>query len=90
MILLGCGHLVGLPSKSEKLINLQYLDIVDASRLTEMSRDVSQLKSLQRLTNFIMGQKIRLTIEELREFSDIWQKLHISKMQNGVCNEDAA
>lgn len=55
MILSGCECLIELPSRMENLINLRYLDVVGADRLTDLPSDISQLKSLQMLIDFIGG-----------------------------------
>ncbi|KAJ9685216.1 hypothetical protein PVL29_017301 [Vitis rotundifolia] len=90
MILRKCLSLVELPSKMEKLIHLRYLDISKCGSLREMSsHGIGRLKSLQRLTQFIVGQKSDLRIAELRELSEIGGKLYISNMENVVSVKDA-
>ncbi|RVW67014.1 putative disease resistance RPP13-like protein 1 [Vitis vinifera] len=54
-----------------------------------MPSNIGQLKSLQLLTNFIVGQKSGLRIGELGELSDIRGKLGISNMENVACAKDA-
>ncbi|XP_059590786.1 putative disease resistance protein At3g14460 [Vitis vinifera] len=91
MILRKCSSLVELPSKMEKLINLRYLDISECGSLREMSsHGVGRLKSLQRLTHFLVGQNNGLRIGELGELSSIRGKLHISNMENVVSVSDAS
>lgn len=67
----------------ENLINLRYLDVVGADRLIDLPSDISQLKSLQMLIDFIGGWKRGLRIEELKELSR-----GISTMENMVGVKD--
>ncbi|XP_010645585.1 putative disease resistance RPP13-like protein 1 [Vitis vinifera] len=91
MMLRGCLKLDELPSKMGKLINLHYLDIDGCGSLREMSsHGIGRLKSLQRLTRFIVGQKDGLRIGELGELSEIRGKLYISNMENVVSVNDAS
>ncbi|KAL6328102.1 hypothetical protein AAG906_033384 [Vitis piasezkii] len=74
-----------------KLINLRYLDIHGCRSLREMSiHGIGRLKSLQRLTQFIVGQNNGLRIGELGELSEIRGKLYISNMENVVSVNDAS
>ena len=86
MILSGDSRFIELPSRMDKLINLRFLDI---SGWREMPSHISQLKNLQKLSNFIVGKKGGLRIGELGELSDIGGRLEISEMQNVVCARDA-
>ena len=86
MILSGYNSFVELPSRMDKLINLRYLDI---RGWREMPSHISRLKNLQKLSNFIVGQKGRSRIGELGVLSDIGGRLEISEMQNVVCARDA-
>ncbi|KAJ9685225.1 hypothetical protein PVL29_017306 [Vitis rotundifolia] len=91
MMLRGCSKLDELPSKMGKLINLRYLDIDGCGSLREMSgHGIGRLKSLQRLTQFIVGQNNGLRIGELGELSEIRGKLYISNMENVVSVNDAS
>ncbi|KAL6311934.1 hypothetical protein AAG906_025678 [Vitis piasezkii] len=54
-----------------------------------MPSHIGQLKSLQQLTQFIVGQKSGLRICELGELSDIRGTLDISNMENVACAKDA-
>ncbi|XP_034704869.1 putative disease resistance RPP13-like protein 1 [Vitis riparia] len=90
MILRRCSCLNELPSRMGKLINLRHLDIFGCDSLKEMSNHgIGRLKSLQRLTYFIVGQKSGLRIGELRELSEIRGALYISDMKNVVSVNDA-
>ena len=90
MILRRCQSLTKLPSRMGKLINLRYLDLSRCDSLKEMStHGIGQLKNLQRLTHFIMGQKSGSRMEELRELSEIRGTLHISNVKNAMSVNDA-
>ncbi|KAJ9685832.1 hypothetical protein PVL29_017768 [Vitis rotundifolia] len=90
MIFRGCSHLIELPSRMGKLINLRYLDISKCYSLKERSsHGISRLKWLQKLPCFIVGQKSGLRIGELRELSKIRETLHISNVKNVVSVNDA-
>ncbi|CBI29749.3 unnamed protein product, partial [Vitis vinifera] len=86
MILSVYYHFIELPERMDKLINLRYLDI---RGWREMPSHISTLKSLQKLSNFIVGQKGGSRIGELGELSDIGGRLEISEMQNVECARDA-
>ena len=77
---------IELPERMDKLINLHYLDI---RGWREMPSHISQLKNLQKLSNFIVGQNGGSRIGELGELSDIGGRLAISEMQNVECARDA-
>ena len=91
MILRGCQSLIELPSRMGKLINLRYLDLYRCYSLKEMSthHGIGQLKNLQRLTHFVVGQKSGSRMEELRELSEIQGTLHISNVKNAMSVNDA-
>ncbi|CBI24810.3 unnamed protein product, partial [Vitis vinifera] len=90
LIFRGCSDLIELPSKMGKLINLRYLDISKCYSLKERSsHGISQLKCLQKLSCFIVGQKSGLRIGELRELLEIRETLYISNVNNVVSVNDA-
>ena len=91
MILGGCQDLTELPSRMGKLINLRYLDLSICDSLKEMSthHGIGQLKNLQRLTHFVVGQKSGSRMQELRELSEIRGTLHISNVKNATSVNDA-
>ncbi|RVW93560.1 hypothetical protein VitviT2T_020658 [Vitis vinifera] len=89
MMLRNCQSLLELPSKMGKLINLRYLDVSETDSLKEMPNDMDQLKSLQKLPNFTVGQKSGFGFGELWKLSEIRGRLEISKMENVVGVEDA-
>ncbi|KAJ9685850.1 hypothetical protein PVL29_017786 [Vitis rotundifolia] len=90
MMLSNCRSLLELPSKMGRLINLRYLDVSGTDSLKEMPNDIDQLKSLQKLPNFTVGQKSGFRFGELWKLSEIRGRLEISKMENVVGVEDAS
>ncbi|RVW88087.1 putative disease resistance RPP13-like protein 1 [Vitis vinifera] len=83
------GVFLNCLQKMRKLINLRYLDISGSNSLKEMPNDIDQLKSLQKLPNFIVAGESGFRFGELWKLSDIRGKLEISKMENVVGVEDA-
>ncbi|XP_071721767.1 putative disease resistance RPP13-like protein 1 [Rutidosis leptorrhynchoides] len=78
-----CYNLKTLPSKMENLISLCYLDITNANSLEEMPPGLGELKSLQVLSNFIVGKGGRCSgVNELMNLKDLRGTLHISKLEN--------
>ncbi|RVX04570.1 putative disease resistance RPP13-like protein 1 [Vitis vinifera] len=57
-----CFSLIELPVGMGKLINLRHLDITD-TKVTKMPADIGQLKSLQTLSTFMVGQGDRDALE---------------------------
>ena len=88
ILLSNCRRLCELPRGLKKLINLRYLRIRD-SGIKEMPDHIGQLRNLQELSRFIVGQTSGRRIGELRGFSEIRGRLHISELQNVVCGMDA-
>ncbi|CBI24815.3 unnamed protein product, partial [Vitis vinifera] len=74
-----------LPESVCYLCNLQTMIL----RRYMSTYGIGRLKSLQRLTYFIVGQKNGLRIGELRELSKIRGTLHISNVNNVVSVNDA-
>ena len=90
MMLRACQDLTELPSRMGKLINLRYLDLFGCDSLKGMStHGIGQLKNLQRLTHFVVGQKSGSRMQELRELSEIRGTLHISNVKNAMSVNDA-
>ncbi|CAL5382120.1 unnamed protein product [Camellia sinensis] len=71
-----------------KLIFLRHLDI-SGTNLMEMPMQMSQLKGLQHLTNFVVGKCSGSGIDELKEFHHLRAKLTISGLQNVRSGRDA-
>ena len=70
----------------DKLINLRHLD---TSCCSEMPCHIGGLRNLEKLNNFIVGQRDGFRIDELRELSNIGGRLEISELQNVGCAKDA-
>ncbi|XP_057989580.1 putative disease resistance RPP13-like protein 1 isoform X1 [Hevea brasiliensis] len=87
-LLLSFCYLTELPENLWKLINLRHLDI-RGSRLSKMPLYMGQMKELQRLTNFVVGESGGSRIRELRELSNLRGALSISKLQYVVHANDA-
>ncbi|KAJ9703118.1 hypothetical protein PVL29_004758 [Vitis rotundifolia] len=89
LILYNCECLIELPKVMCKLISLRHLDIRQ-SPVKEMPSQMGQLKSLQKLSNYIVTKQSGTRVGELRELSHIRGSLVIEKMQNVVDAKDAS
>nr|XP_048317916.1 putative disease resistance RPP13-like protein 1 [Ziziphus jujuba var. spinosa] len=85
-----CDKLIELPEDIYHLINLRHLDITRCHNLKEMPRQIGDLKSLQTLSTFIVGEDNGAKIEELRGLSDLHGKLHLKNLQNVASATDAS
>ncbi|RVW93686.1 putative disease resistance RPP13-like protein 1 [Vitis vinifera] len=65
------------------------VDFVSERKTIRSSHGISQLKCLQKLSCFIVGQKSGLRIGELRELLEIRETLYISNVNNVVSVNDA-
>ncbi|XP_048318955.2 putative disease resistance protein At3g14460 [Ziziphus jujuba] len=86
----GCAKLIELPEDMYHLINLRHLDITYCRNLKEMPRQIGDLKSLQTLSTFIVGEDNGAKIEELRGLSDLHGELHLQNLQNVASATDAS
>ncbi|KAJ9687397.1 hypothetical protein PVL29_016047 [Vitis rotundifolia] len=89
LILYYCKCLVELPKMMCKMISLRHLDIRH-SKVKEMPSHMGQLKSLQKLSNYIVGKQSGTRVGELRELSHIGGSLVIQELQNVVDAKDAS
>ncbi|KAL6329407.1 hypothetical protein AAG906_017724 [Vitis piasezkii] len=62
----------------------------DQSRVKEMPSHMGQLKSLQKLSNYIVGKQSGTRVGELRKLSHIGGSLVIQELQNVVDAKDAS
>ncbi|KAK8330075.1 hypothetical protein V6Z12_A11G369700, partial [Gossypium hirsutum] len=83
-----CSKLQKLPSKMEKLVNLQYLDIRGANLIERMPFGIGKLTNLQRLSNFILGEGDGHCIRELKYLSNLKGAFFLSGLEN-VNGDDA-
>eukprot|EP00261_Vitis_vinifera_P037710 XP_019078953.1 PREDICTED: putative disease resistance RPP13-like protein 1 [Vitis vinifera] len=89
LILYHCECLVQLPKMMCKMISLRHLDIRH-SKVKEMPSHMGQLKSLQKLSNYIVGKQSGTRVGELKELSHIGGSLVIQELQNVVHAKDAS
>uniref|UniRef100_A0A2N9EJY8 NB-ARC domain-containing protein n=1 Tax=Fagus sylvatica TaxID=28930 RepID=A0A2N9EJY8_FAGSY len=89
LILKGCSRLIKLPEKIENLVNLQHLDITDVNSIKEMPVGIGALKSLQTLTNFVVGKDTGSKIGGLMNLKFLQGRLCISRLENVLDAEDA-
>ncbi|KAL6311831.1 hypothetical protein AAG906_025780 [Vitis piasezkii] len=82
-------ELIRLPISIDNLINLRYLDVAGAIRLQEIPIQISKLKDLRILSNFIVDKNNGWTIKELKDMSHLRGELCISKLENVVNIQDA-
>ena len=71
-----------------KMISLHHLDIRH-SAVKEMPSQMGQLKGLQKLSNYIVGEQSGSSVRELRELSKIRGSLVVQELQNVVDAMDA-
>ncbi|XP_057498261.1 putative disease resistance RPP13-like protein 1 [Actinidia eriantha] len=88
LLLSNCYSLTTLPEEIEKLVCLRYLDISETN-LTKMPMQMGRLKSLQHLTDFVVGKCSGAGIDELKEFVHLRGKLSLSSLQNVIGGKDA-
>ena len=74
-----CFYLTVLPEDFHRLVNLRHLDIRRAG-LVGMPRRIGELKSLQFLSDFIVGRETG--ISELGELQDLGKSLAITRLEN--------
>ncbi|XP_034703892.1 putative disease resistance protein At3g14460 [Vitis riparia] len=88
LILSNCWKLIRLPLSIANLNNLRHLDVTNTN-LEEMSPQICKLKSLQVLSNFIVGKGNGLNVKELRNMPHLQGRLCISKLENVANVQDA-
>ncbi|GMN38956.1 hypothetical protein TIFTF001_008182 [Ficus carica] len=89
LLLQGCRKLTKLPTDFHCLVNLRYLD-VEGSGLVDMPTQMGKLKSLRRLSAFIVGKENGTKIGELGELLDLKGSLHIKNLHNVVTAVEAS
>ena len=76
------------PTRMDKLINLRHLHF-NTYNFSKMPCHIGGLRNLEKLNNFIVGQRDGFGIDELGELSNIGGSLEISELQNVGCAKDA-
>ena len=89
LILKGCSHLTMLPKKFGNLVNFRHLDISDVNSIKEMPAGIEELKSLQTLSNFVVGKDIGSKIGDLMNLEFLQGRLCISNLENVLDVENA-
>ena len=89
LILKGCSHLTTLPMKFGNSVNLRHLDISYVNSIKEMSVGIEELKSLQTLSNFVVGKDIGSEIGDLMNLEFLQGRLCISNLENVLGVENA-
>jgi hypothetical protein len=89
LILKGCSLLIKLPEKIGNLVNLRHLDITDVNSIKEMPVGIEELKSLQTLSNFVVGKHTGSKIGDLMNLKFLHGRLCISRLENVLDAEDA-
>ncbi|RVW24512.1 putative disease resistance RPP13-like protein 1 [Vitis vinifera] len=79
-----------LNSETWDLPNDEILPALRHSKVKEMPSHMGQLKSLQKLSNYIVGKQSGTRVGELRELSHIGGSLVIQELQNVVDAKDAS
>eukprot|EP00261_Vitis_vinifera_P037793 XP_019079036.1 PREDICTED: putative disease resistance RPP13-like protein 1 isoform X3 [Vitis vinifera] len=79
-----------LNSETWDLPNDEILPALRHSKVKEMPSHMGQLKSLQKLSNYIMGEQSGTRVGELKKLSRIGGSLVIQELQNVVDAKDAS
>uniref|UniRef100_A0A7N2LBT0 Disease resistance RPP13-like protein 1 n=2 Tax=Quercus lobata TaxID=97700 RepID=A0A7N2LBT0_QUELO len=89
LLLKGCNRLIKLPEKIGNLLNLRHLDISYVNSIGEMPAGIKELKSLQTLSNFVVGKDTASKIGDLMNLESLRGTLCISNLENVLDGEDA-
>ncbi|KAH9726720.1 putative disease resistance RPP13-like protein 1 [Citrus sinensis] len=90
LILRNCSRLIKLPPKMRNLINLRHLDIKGAKLLKEMPLGMKALRSLQTLSNFIVGKGESASgLEDLKSLNFLCDELCIAGLENVNSRQNA-
>ncbi|XVF82122.1 hypothetical protein PTKIN_Ptkin16aG0019500 [Pterospermum kingtungense] len=84
-----CHELTCLPTDMKNLTNLKHLDIEGTPAIQRMPPNFGNLKSLQLLTTFVVGNDRLSTISELKDLSLLCGTLSILRLQNVSQTADA-
>ncbi|XP_030965409.1 putative disease resistance RPP13-like protein 1 [Quercus lobata] len=89
LLLKGCYRLIKLPEKIGNLLSLRHLDISYVNSIGEMPAGIKELKSLQTLSNFVVGKDTASKIGDLMNLESLRGTLCISNLENVLDVEDA-
>ncbi|XP_050281702.1 putative disease resistance RPP13-like protein 1 [Quercus robur] len=89
LILKYCDYLTKLPKKIGNLVNLRHLDIEGAHLIEEMPMGIKELKNLQTLSNFVVGEDTASKIGDLMNLESLKGTLCISHLENVLDVKDA-
>ena len=84
-----CRSLEGLPEDLKKLLNLRHIYVGNSSRIQQLPKDMGELKFLQTLPFFIVGQDKGHKIKELGRLNQLSGKLDIKNLENVEDQEEA-
>ncbi|KAL6131876.1 hypothetical protein ACLB2K_070249 [Fragaria x ananassa] len=88
LLLKSCYWLTALPTSMRNLVNLRHLNNSD-TRLEEMPPQLGQLTNLQTLPEFVIGKGSGSGVREIESLLHLQGTLHISRLENVICVEDA-
>ncbi|XP_004309051.1 PREDICTED: putative disease resistance protein At3g14460-like [Fragaria vesca subsp. vesca] len=89
LLLKSCDELKALPTSMRNLVNLRHLNNSDTRSLEEMPPQLGQLTNLQTLPEFVIGKGSGSGVREIESLSHLQGTLHISRLENVICVEDA-
>ncbi|MED6106117.1 hypothetical protein PIB30_002010 [Stylosanthes scabra] len=84
-----CYSLKMLPGSMQDLVNLRHLDI-SYTPLNEMPMGMSKLKSLQFLSNYVVGKHEGNKMRELGALANLQKSICISHLENVVNSNEAS
>ncbi|KAL6127019.1 hypothetical protein ACLB2K_075064 [Fragaria x ananassa] len=89
LLLKSCNQLKALPTNMRKLVNLRHLNNSGTRSLKEMPPQLGQLTNLQTLPEFVIGKGSGSGVREIESLLHLQGTLHISRLKNVSCVEDA-
>ncbi|XP_004309277.1 PREDICTED: putative disease resistance protein At3g14460-like, partial [Fragaria vesca subsp. vesca] len=89
LLLKGCFRLKALPTSMRNLVNLRHLNNSGTDSLEEMPPQLGQLTNLQTLPEFVIGKGSGSGVREIESLLHLQGTLHISRLENVTCVEDA-
>ncbi|KAL6131690.1 hypothetical protein ACLB2K_070064 [Fragaria x ananassa] len=89
LLLKSCDQLKALPTSMRNLVNLRHLNNSGTRLLEEMPPQLGQLTNLQTLPEFVIGKGSGSGVREIESLLHLQGTLHISRLENVICVEDA-